>query len=75
MWSCSWGLIAALLLGLGLIAAANLGLLVLGILRDRTREDQWGCAVDDAHAYRAEGAEGEAIPLRNPLRHSRDGNG
>ena len=30
MWSCSWGLIAALLLGLGLIAAANLGLLVLG---------------------------------------------
>jgi len=40
MWSCSWGLIAALLLGLGLIAAANLGLLVLGILRDRTREDQ-----------------------------------
>jgi hypothetical protein len=40
MWSCSWGLIAALLLGLGLIAAANIGLLLLGILAVGKRADR-----------------------------------
>jgi len=47
MWSCSWGLIAALLLGL--IAAANIGVLGILVVGKRADLEEQTRRVRDAH--------------------------